>query len=104
MRIVNVARGGLLDYDAMLDGLRSGHIGGLGLDVQWQEPFDPCDAIAQHPRVVLTPHVAGVTHASYRAMAEIVARQARRVARGEVPEGVVNAPVQPRLTVCDRSS
>lgn len=81
----------------MLEGLTSGHIGGLGLDVQWQEPFDPTDPIACHPRVILTPHVAGVTQSSYRAMADIVATQARLVARGEVPTGVVNTPRRPRL-------
>lgn len=81
----------------MLEGLTSGHIGGLGLDVQWQEPFDPRDPIAQHPKVVLTPHVAGVTQPSYRAMAAIVATQARCVAAGQVPGGVVNAPSRPRL-------
>jgi len=36
VRIVNVARGGLLDYDAVKAGLKSGIIAGMGLDVQWQ--------------------------------------------------------------------
>lgn len=42
--------GGLLDYDAVVEGLASGKVGGLGLDVQWQEPFDPHDPLAAHPR------------------------------------------------------
>lgn len=42
--------GGLLDYSAVLAGLESCHIGGLGLDVHWTEPFDPQDWIAEHPR------------------------------------------------------
>ncbi len=50
VHIVNVARGGLLDYDAVMEGLESGHIGGLGLDVQWREPWDPDHAISNHPR------------------------------------------------------
>lgn len=53
MRCVHA--GGLLDYDAVKAGLESGHIGGLGLDVQWSEPFDPQDWIAQHPRCVAPP-------------------------------------------------
>jgi lactate dehydrogenase-like 2-hydroxyacid dehydrogenase len=44
--------GGLIDYDAARRGLESGHIGGLGLDVQWQEPWDADDFIgAAHPKV-----------------------------------------------------
>lgn len=50
VKIVNVARGGLLDYDAVKAGLDDGQIGGLGLDVQWSEPFDPDDPIAKHPK------------------------------------------------------
>ena len=42
--------GGLLDYDAVLEGLNSGRIGGVGLDVQWVEPFNPDDPVAKHPR------------------------------------------------------
>jgi phosphoglycerate dehydrogenase-like enzyme len=47
--------GGLLDYEAVKAGLEDGRIGGLGLDVQWSEPFDPADWIAQHPRCCLLP-------------------------------------------------
>lgn len=50
MRIVNVARGGLLDYGAVKARLVSEHIGGLGLDVQWHEPVDPDDYFASHPK------------------------------------------------------
>ncbi|GMH34351.1 hypothetical protein BSKO_02185 [Bryopsis sp. KO-2023] len=85
IRIVNVARGGLLDYDAVRSALEDGQIGGLGLDVQWSEPFDPNDPIAKHPKVVLTPHIAGVTETSYRNMAKVVAEQVRRVAAGLAP-------------------
>ena len=63
---MNVARGGLLDYNAVLAALKSGKIRGMGLDVQFWEPFDPDDELAQHPAVYLTPHVAGVTETSYR--------------------------------------
>lgn len=91
VKIVNVARGGLLDYDAVLAGLNSGKIGGCGLDVQFWEPFDPEDPIATHPRVYLTPHIAGVTETSYRAMGKIVAEEARRVFRGERPTIQLNS-------------
>lgn len=42
--------GGLLDYEAVRQGLSSGRITGLGLDVQEQEPVDPQHWLAQHPR------------------------------------------------------
>lgn len=60
-----------MDYDAILRHLKSGHLGGLGIDVAWSEPFDPDDAILKFPNVILTPHVAGVTEPSYRYMAKV---------------------------------
>ncbi|XP_078434830.1 D-isomer specific 2-hydroxyacid dehydrogenase family protein [Wolffia australiana] len=70
--LVNVARGGLLDYKAVLDSLESGQLGGLGSDVAWTEPFEPNDPILGFPNVIFTPHVAGVTEYSYRSMAKVV--------------------------------
>lgn len=164
--------GGLLDYNSVREGLRNGQIGHLGLDVQWVEPMDPQDWIAQHPRcwqirslrlsllhesdavfllicgmlhamtrpvkcsadghsnrgpewtallavravarcccgcfaaealtgsvlcrVVLTPHVAGVTELSYRRMAEIVAGEARRMRDGLPPTILLNGVSPPQ--------
>lgn len=51
--LINVARGGLMDYDAVLERLQSGALGGLGTDVAWHEPHDPSDALALHPRCVI---------------------------------------------------
>lgn len=68
---MNVARGGLLDYDAVLAGLQSGHLGGLAIDVAWSEPFDPSDPILQFPNVLITPHIAGVTTLAYESMAKV---------------------------------
>ncbi|KAK4600858.1 hypothetical protein RGQ29_010459 [Quercus rubra] len=70
--LVNIARGGLLDYEAVLNHLKSGHLGGLGIDVAWTEPFDPDDPILKFKNVIITPHVAGVTEHSYRFMAKVV--------------------------------
>ncbi|XP_066398927.1 uncharacterized protein [Miscanthus floridulus] len=71
--LVNIARGGLLDYKAVFDHLESGHLGGLGIDVAWTEPFDPEDPILKFSNVIITPHVAGVTEYSYRTMAKVCA-------------------------------
>lgn len=69
--LVNIARGGLLDYNAVHQHLQSGHLGGLAIDVAWTEPFDPEDPILKFPNVLITPHVAGVTEYSYRTMAKV---------------------------------
>lgn len=68
---MNVARAGLLDYEAVVQHLESGHLGGLGIDVAWKEPFDPNDPVLKFRNVILTPHVAGVTEHSYRSMAKV---------------------------------
>ena len=69
--MVNVARGGLLNYQSTLHSLESGHLGGLGIDVAWTEPFDPNDPILKFNNVIITPHVAGVTEHAYRSMAKV---------------------------------
>lgn len=70
--MVNIARGGVLDYEAVYSHLESGHLGGLGIDVAWTEPFDPEDPILKFKNVIFTPHVAGVTEISYRTMAKVL--------------------------------
>lgn len=69
--LVNIARGGLFDYEAVSHNLQCGHLGGLGIDVAWMEPFDPDDPILKFNNVIITPHVAGVTEHSYRSMAKV---------------------------------
>ncbi|OVA03759.1 D-isomer specific 2-hydroxyacid dehydrogenase [Macleaya cordata] len=69
--LVNIARGGLLDYDAVASYLESGHLGGLGIDVAWTEPFNPDDPILKFQNILITPRVAGMTEYSYRTMAQL---------------------------------
>uniref|UniRef100_A0A0E0LJ59 D-isomer specific 2-hydroxyacid dehydrogenase NAD-binding domain-containing protein n=1 Tax=Oryza punctata TaxID=4537 RepID=A0A0E0LJ59_ORYPU len=56
--LVNIARGRILDYDAVFNHLKSA---GLGIDVAWTEPYDPADPILKFSNVIVTPHIAGVT-------------------------------------------
>ncbi|MBE1490938.1 2-hydroxyacid dehydrogenase [Plantactinospora soyae] len=70
--LVNTARGGLLDYDAVVDALESGQLGGAGFDVFDTEPLPAGSRLRTAPRVVLTPHLAGAT----RQTAERAAAQA----------------------------
>lgn len=83
--LVNAARGGLIDYRALLDALASGHLGGVALDVFWTEPFPPDDPLFRFPNVIATPHVAGVTDRSYADIADAVACNIKRLRHGEPP-------------------
>ncbi len=88
--IINVARGPVLDYDATVAALKDKRIAGAGLDVFWQEPFDPADEIFSY-NVVATPHVGGATDLSLQGIAKKVADNINRVRRGEVPLNCANA-------------
>lgn len=59
--LVNCARGALVDQDALLDALTSGHLAGVGLDVTEPEPLPADHPLRRMPRVVVTPHIASQT-------------------------------------------
>lgn len=83
-------KGGLLNYEDVSRALDSGQLGGLGLDVFHTEPFPSEDPLLSHSKVVATPHVGGVTHLSYRSMAQLTAENIIRLINGEQPRNVVN--------------
>jgi phosphoglycerate dehydrogenase-like enzyme len=56
--IVNVSRAEIIDRAALLDALRSGHLGGLALDALYEEPGRSDDELLSFENVVLTPHMA----------------------------------------------
>ncbi|MDQ4119235.1 MAG: 2-hydroxyacid dehydrogenase [Actinomycetota bacterium] len=81
--LVNTARGGLLDYDALPGALRSGHLGGLAVDVYDVEPPPPGWPLHGFPNVVATPHLAGATRQTAHRAARIAAAEVGRYVRGE---------------------
>lgn len=81
--LVNVARGPIVDRGALEAALASGALGGVGLDVFWQEPWDPADPLWRHPDVVTLPHIGGTTAEAFGRIADIVAANVDRVLRGE---------------------
>ena len=85
--LVNVSRGGLVDLDAALAALEAGHLGGLGLDSFDPEPATP-HPLYHHPRVVLTPHVMGLSAKAARATFIDAARAVRAVLDGGLPAAV----------------
>ncbi len=88
--VVNVARGGVIDYEALLEALKNQQITGAGLDVFWQEPVDPSDPLFEH-NVIATPHIGGATDLSFKGIASKVAENIRRVGRAEMPVNCANA-------------
>lgn len=68
--LINVARGSVVDEQALIQALQSGQIAGAGLDVFAAEPHVP-EALWGMANVVLTPHMASATHQTRRAMAEL---------------------------------
>ena len=70
-RLINIARGSVIDESAMVRMLASGELGGAGLDVFENEPKVP-DQLKQLDNVVLMPHVASATHETRRAMTDCV--------------------------------
>lgn len=74
--LVNTARGGLVDEDALLQAVRSGHVRAAGLDSFAVEPMTSGHPFQQEPRIILSPHIGGVTSAAYVNMGVAAARNA----------------------------
>lgn len=89
IRIINAARGELVDGEALLAALESGRVAGAALDVHAQEP--PKDwRLAGHPRVVATPHVGAATIEAQERVGTDIAIQVRDFLKGGVIQQAVN--------------
>jgi phosphoglycerate dehydrogenase-like enzyme len=83
--VINVARGALVDEDALYQALADGTIGGAGLDAFAEEPPDLSQPVYQLPNVIVTPHIAGVTDGTSRRRAACTAENTDRIAQGLEP-------------------
>ncbi len=89
VRIINAARGELIDEDALFEALESGRVAGCGLDVHAQEP--PVDwKIAKHKKVVATPHIGAQTIEAQDRVGTDIAYQVRDFLKGGVIQQAVN--------------
>ena len=88
--IVNCARGSLIDHDALLAGLESGHIGGAGLDVTEPEPLPPGHRLLGRDDVIVTPHVASSTTAGTVRLLDQALGQAAEWLNGGTPEHLLD--------------
>ena len=78
--LVNAARGGVVDEQALVAALRAGHLGGAALDVFEREPVDATQGgrFRDVPNLILTPHIAGVTEESNVRVSQVTAEAVLR--------------------------
>ena len=104
--VVNAARGGLYDEDAVVRLMQQGHIAGFGCDVFPKEPPDPEAPLFKLPRVVVTPHLGGSTHEALANVGVMTAKGVIETLNGITPPNLVNVPIPPlevpELTALDR--
>ncbi|TGO17093.1 hypothetical protein BTUL_0021g00770 [Botrytis tulipae] len=95
-KVLNVARGGVYNEQALLDALNAGVIAGAGLDVFTSEPptpSSPAQKLTQHPKVVATPHLGASTIEAQESVSVDVCTQVRAILSGGLPTSAVNAPL-----------
>lgn len=92
--LVNVARGGIVDEEALVAALREGRLRGAALDVFATEPLPSDSPLWTLPNVLLTPHVSGVTLGFWRRETDLILRNLRRLVEG--------APVEAWENVVDK--
>jgi D-3-phosphoglycerate dehydrogenase / 2-oxoglutarate reductase len=88
--VVNTARGGIVDEDALLTALDAGELAGAGMDVFVDEPPSSDHPLVRRDDVVTTPHIAGTTVQALRRMSIGAADNVRRVYDGRLPPTTVN--------------
>ena len=91
-RLINVARGELVDEAALLNALETGQLSGAALDVFVREPPDDM-TLAQHSKVISTPHLGASTEEAQREVAIEAAEQVLAVLGGRLATNTVNAPI-----------
>jgi phosphoglycerate dehydrogenase-like enzyme len=91
--LINTARGPIVDQRALTSALRERRIAGAGLDVFETEPIDPADPLLSLDNVILSPHALAWTEEIVRDNGLEACEHILSVARGELPDGLVNREV-----------
>jgi D-3-phosphoglycerate dehydrogenase len=93
LRLINTARGDLIDIDALVAAVDAGKLAGAAIDVFPQEPPDMASAVLHHDRIIVTPHLGASTAEAQERVAVDVADQILAILRGEPAQYAVNAPM-----------
>jgi len=93
--LINTARAGAVDEEALIDALKAGRIAGAALDVFTHEPLPPDSPFRTLDNVILTSHMVGHTQEAYQSLAPAAVENVMRVLRGEPPLYVRNPEVLP---------
>jgi D-3-phosphoglycerate dehydrogenase len=96
---INTARGSVVDEVALIKALDEKWIAGAGLDVFEQEPVAPDNPLLRMDNVVVTPHSASYSDASFQRLRTCVGQEAARVLSGKWPRNVVNNTVKPKVNL-----
>ena len=83
--LINTARGGLIDEIALVNGIKSGKIAGVGIDVYEREPVEN-NELLQLKKVITTPHIGGVTYDSFYQMMHDAMRNIEMFDKGQLQE------------------
>lgn len=81
--VINVGRAAILDTDALIDALGSGHLGGASLDVFPEEPLPAAHPLWTTPNLLVTPHTSGFRHGHWDDVIDVFAENLRRYLGGE---------------------
>lgn len=92
VRIINCARGGIVNESALYKGIKSGKIAGAALDVFEKEPPEKNNPLFSLDEVIVTPHIAASTYEAQKSIAIEIANQILLALRGEMPSTAVNLP------------
>lgn len=93
VRIINAARGGLIDEGALIEALQDGRVAGAALDVLTEEPPDPANPLLHMDNVVVTPHLAASTDEAQREVGIQIVRQVIDALEGTDFRNAVNMPI-----------
>lgn len=95
LRIVNCARGGIIDEKALIEAIDAGIVAGAAFDVFEEEPPAPDHPFLSHPKVIVTPHLGASTVEAQENVAIDVSEQLLHILRGEPFKNAVNMPPVP---------
>jgi len=91
--LINIARGPVLDTQAVISALKAGTIAGAAMDVHDQQPLSGQEAVFDCPNLLLTPHIASITASSMKGMSEGSVKTILAILNGNRPNNIVNPEV-----------